>query len=115
MLPLLDDCLYAKNPKYCWTFSKDNDDQRIMQSDWTRGTTGHSQLKAVVSDTTFVDDYLHAKNSRQWLKTIGPPYVHALCSQPSELTTAISNCLCTSNQQQQNFPAVHIVVSVPIF
>ena len=29
-------------------------DQRILQSDWTRGKPGHTQLKLVVSDSAFL-------------------------------------------------------------
>ena len=53
MLPLLDDYLHAKCLWECWISSRYIDDQRILQSDWTRGTTGCStQLKEVVSDAT---------------------------------------------------------------
>ena len=31
---------------------RDTDDQRILNSDWMRGTTGHIQTKVVVSDAT---------------------------------------------------------------
>ena len=30
------------------------DDQTILQSDWTRGTSGHTQPKVVVSEATFL-------------------------------------------------------------
>ena len=43
-------------------FSKDIDDQRILQSDWTRGTIGHTQPKEVVLHAPD----LHAKNLRDW-------------------------------------------------
>ena len=33
--------------------SRDTDDQRTLESDWTRGTTGHTLPKLVVSDATF--------------------------------------------------------------
>ena len=44
--------------------SRDLDDKRILQSDWTRDTSCHTQLKVVVSDANFLDEYLHAKNLR---------------------------------------------------
>ena len=48
--------------------SIDIDDQRTLQSDWTRGTTVHTHPKSVVSDaTSFLGVYLHAKNLRYWL------------------------------------------------
>ena len=53
MLPSLDDYLHAKNQSYRLIHSSDIDDQRILQYDWTRGPTGYTQPKVVVSDTTF--------------------------------------------------------------
>ena len=52
---------------YCWSknaknqtnqliLSRDTDHQRILQSDWMRDTTGHTQPKLIVSDV--------AKNSK---------------------------------------------------
>ena len=40
--------------KYQLIPSGDIDDQVLLQSDWTRGTTGHTQPKIVVSDATFL-------------------------------------------------------------
>ena len=34
-------------------FSRDIVDQRILQSDWTRGSSGHIQSRVVASDATF--------------------------------------------------------------
>ena len=45
-----------KNLRYQLIPSRDNDDQRIMQSDWTRDTPDHTQPKAVVSNATSLDD-----------------------------------------------------------
>ena len=42
-----------KKLRYQLTLSRDNDNQRILQSDWMRGTTGHTQTNLVVSDATF--------------------------------------------------------------
>ena len=61
MLALLDDYLHAKNLAEFLIFSKNIDDQRILKSDWTRGTTGHIQQKVVVTDATFLS---MAKNLR---------------------------------------------------
>ena len=36
-------------------------DQRNMQSDWTKGTTGHIKPKNVVSHPISLDNYLHTK------------------------------------------------------
>ena len=46
--------LDAKKLTHHLTLSRDIDDQRIMQCDWRRGTTGHTQLKVVVSNSTFL-------------------------------------------------------------
>ena len=54
MLPSLDDYLYAKNIRNHSIPSRDIDDQRILQSDWPRDTTGHTQSRVVNSDTTFL-------------------------------------------------------------
>ena len=45
MLPLLDEFLHAKNLRDRWISSRDIDDQRILQFDWTRVTTGHNKPK----------------------------------------------------------------------
>ena len=68
MLPSLHDYLLAKSLGDSLISFIDTDDQRILQPDWARGTTGHTQPKVVVSDVTFYfDDYLHAKNLRDRL------------------------------------------------
>ena len=64
MLHLLDDYLLAKNQRDCWISSRDIDDQRILQSDWMRDQTGHTQTKVVVSDTNFFGAHFHEKNLR---------------------------------------------------
>ena len=52
--------------RYQLILSKDIDDQKILQSDWTRGTTGHTQPKEVVPDAPD----LHAKNLRDfWISS----------------------------------------------
>ena len=33
--------------------SRDIDDQRILEFNWTKGTLGHTQSRMVVSDATF--------------------------------------------------------------
>ena len=50
MLPFFNDYLYAKNLRYWLIPSTDIDDQRILECDWTWGTTGHIKSKVVVSD-----------------------------------------------------------------
>ena len=42
MQSFFDDYLHVKNLRYQLIPSRDIDDQRIMQPDWIRGTTGHS-------------------------------------------------------------------------
>ena len=54
MLPSLDDYLLAKSLGDSLISFIDTDDQRILQTDWARGTTGHTQPKVVVSDVTFL-------------------------------------------------------------
>ena len=52
-----------KNYEIKLLFPKGIDDQRILQSDWTRATTNHNQMYK--SQTLPCrDDYLHAKNLR---------------------------------------------------
>ena len=53
MLLSLDNYLHAINLKDRLAPSRDIDDQKILQSDCVRGTTGHSQPKVVVSDAIF--------------------------------------------------------------
>ena len=53
LLSCLDGHLCAKNIRYKLIPSKDIDEQRILQSDWIRGTPGHTQSKVVVSYATF--------------------------------------------------------------
>ena len=50
MLPSFDKYLHAKNLKNQLIPSRDINDQRISQSDWTKGTIGHIQTKVVVLD-----------------------------------------------------------------
>ena len=49
----LDDCLHAKNIRFHLTFSRDKDDQSILQSNWTLSTLGHVRTKVVVPGATF--------------------------------------------------------------
>ena len=57
-LPLMtNDYLHAKL-RYHLALSPNIDDQRILQTDWTRGTTGHTQPKVLVSGPTFLIKYL---------------------------------------------------------
>ena len=42
MQSFFDDYLHVKNLRYHFIPSRDTDDQRILQSDWIRGPTGHS-------------------------------------------------------------------------
>ena len=43
----------AKNLMYKLIPSNDVNVEKIMQSDWPRGRTGHPKTKVVVSDSTF--------------------------------------------------------------
>ena len=61
LLPFFDDNLHSENLTDQWVPARGIDDQKIMQSDWTRGITGYSQLKLVAS---FPRGYIHAKNLR---------------------------------------------------
>ena len=45
--------------------SRDIDDQKILQSDWIRGTTGHTRSKVVVLDNTFLQGSLLCKISKR--------------------------------------------------
>ena len=54
MLPSLDDYIHAKKLRYQLIISRYTDDKRIMQTDWTRDTNGHTQPKVVISRTTFI-------------------------------------------------------------
>ena len=42
-----------KKLRHKFTLSRDIENQRIQQSDWTRGTTDHTYKTVVVSDVTF--------------------------------------------------------------
>ena len=53
MLPSLNDYFHAKLLRYRLIPSRDIDDQRILQSDWTGDTTENTQPKVVVSSATF--------------------------------------------------------------
>ena len=53
MQPSFDDYHHTKKLWYQLTLSQDINDQRMLQFDWTRGTTGHLQPKEVVKDANF--------------------------------------------------------------
>lgn len=53
MQPFPEEYLHAKKLRHQFVTSRDIVDQRILQSDWTRGTTGHVQQNVVVSDAVF--------------------------------------------------------------
>ena len=53
-----------KKLRYQLTLSKNIDDQKVLESDWTRNTTSHTKPKVVVSDFPFCWLYLHSKNLR---------------------------------------------------
>ena len=83
ILPSIAGYLQEKNLWYSLIPSRDIDDQRILQSDWTRDTTGNTQLKLAVSDPFFLwwlspckksiasidclQIYWWSKNSAVWL------------------------------------------------
>ena len=50
-LPLTTNSM--EKTKVQFILSREIDDHRILQSEWTRGMPGHTQLKVVVSNTTF--------------------------------------------------------------
>ena len=50
MLPFLVNHFHVKNLRYRLIPSTAIDDQRILQSDWTKVTNGHTQSKVLVSD-----------------------------------------------------------------
>ena len=64
MQPSLDNKLHAKKLRYQLILCRDIDDQRMLQSDWMRGTIAHTQTKVLVPGATFFDDYLDPKNLR---------------------------------------------------
>ena len=51
-LPLMSNSMQKKKLRYHSFLSRDFDDQRILQSEWTRGITGHFQPKEKVPDAT---------------------------------------------------------------
>ena len=53
MLPSLDDYLNARNLRDLLILSRDIDDQRILQSHWTRDTIDPTKPKEVVSGAAF--------------------------------------------------------------
>ena len=53
MLSSLDDYLHAKNPRYKLIPLRYIDNQRILQSVWTRDTAGRTHPTVVVSNPTF--------------------------------------------------------------
>ena len=52
-LPFTDDYPHDKNLRYHLIPAKDINDQRMLQSDWTKSTAGQTQPKMVVSDVMF--------------------------------------------------------------
>ena len=65
-LSLLDVYLCAKNLRDCWISFRYINDQRIMLSDWTRGTSGYTQPKLVISDATFFWWLSPCKKQKIW-------------------------------------------------
>ena len=53
MLPSLDGYLHAKHLRVPLIPSRDINNQKILQSNWMRGTTSHTQSKEVAPDATF--------------------------------------------------------------
>ena len=58
--PWLSPCKSLKN---YWISPRDIDDQRLLKSDWMRGSTGwlHPAKKVLVSDTTFLPTFIFMK------------------------------------------------------
>ena len=56
-----------QNLRYILIPFRDIDDQRILQCNYMRGLTGHTQSKVVVQMLPFFDDYLHVKNLKDIL------------------------------------------------
>ena len=65
-----DDYLDAKNLRYWLIPFTDIDDQWILQSNWTRGITEHTQPKVVVSDATFLWWLSSSKESKRLLDSV---------------------------------------------
>ena len=61
MLHLLDDS--QKSNISIVTLSQDIDNQRILQSDWTRGTKNYTQPTVVASDATIMDKISETNSS----------------------------------------------------
>ena len=53
ILPFLHDYLHGKYLRCGLILFGDIDDQRILQLDWWKVKTGHTQPKVVISDATF--------------------------------------------------------------
>ena len=64
MLPSLDDWLRAKKLRNYLILSRDFNDQRILQSDWTRALSGHTHSRVIVSDLTLPCWLSPCKNSK---------------------------------------------------
>ena len=64
MLPLHDDYLHAKILRDYRISSRDINGLRILQSNWMRGTTAHTQPKVVVSEATSLWWLSPTKNPR---------------------------------------------------
>ena len=64
MLPSLDDWLRAKKLRNYLILSRDFNDQRILQSDWTRALSGHTHSRVIVSDLTLSFWLSPCKNSK---------------------------------------------------
>ena len=61
MLAFCDDCLHEKNLRYRSILSTDTDDQRMLQSDWTRRHIWLQPNKLVVLNATFLWSLSHCK------------------------------------------------------
>ena len=58
---------HAKKLRYQLIISRDTDDKRILESDWTIDTTGPTYAKAVVSDATFSWWLSPCNKSKMWI------------------------------------------------
>ena len=67
MLPSLDDYLNARNLRDLLILSRDIDDQRILQSHWTRDTIGPTKPKEVISGAAFPSWLTRCKKLRYHL------------------------------------------------
>ena len=77
MLPSLDKYLHAKNLRYQLIFSRDINDQRILQSDWLRTFLAITEDLIFPRYVTFAESYgtlfctiFRIKKTHHWIKVL---------------------------------------------